>query len=282
MLVSEIHFPYYVPNINTLNNKIWLRSGGELYEIFINSGFVNGTQLALFLTSVIGTGTGGGTIFPNPVIGNEIGVGYDITTSVFTWISAEPIQLYFTDPGTMQTLPQNPYESQYYSNASLALLMGFEFSLVSGGLGLAIPGSVLKSNPTTLQYTQYIDIVSDKLHQYTSNRDGSTDNFFGRNLLCRLYISDEASNVVEGSNVGATTTQFVQFIPGVSSPFIIHRQFKNPKAVMWNKEASVDWLDISVYDEYGNLIPLPVSASTIPTPSLSYPDFQITLLASEN
>jgi hypothetical protein len=72
----------------------------------------------------------------------------------------------------------------------------------------------------------------------------------------------------------------------VNGPFIIHRQFKNPKAVMWNKEASVDWLDIAIYDEFGNLVPLgstvvKSAANKVPA-NPTFPDFQITLLASEN
>lgn len=289
MLVSEINFPYYIPNVNPLNNKIWLRSGGVVYEIFIGTGFLTGTELAFIITTLMATGvsSSAGSIFPGAVAGNTITLGFNASTSVFTWISGDPIQLYFTDPGTaLQPLSQVPYESQYYSTASLAQLMGFEFATVSGVVGVPGVGSFLSSNPTTLQYTKYIDIVSDKLHQHTTNRDGNSDNFFARNLLCRLYISDESSNIVQSFFVSGdaltTTSTPVQFIPGVNGSFIIHRQFKNPKSVMWNKEASVDWLDIALYDEYGNLLPLPTGVSTVPTPTLSYPDFQITLLASEN
>jgi hypothetical protein len=173
--------------------------------------------------------------------------------------------------------------------------MGLEYNQVNGlnpYIQLGVASNGFTGNPTTCQYTQFVDIVSDKLNQYTTNRDGSSDNFFGRNLLCRMYISDEVSNVVQGSDTnntvipGGTTiaTQFVQFIPGVSGPFIIHRQFKNPKAVMWNKDASVDWLDIALYDEFGNLLPPPFVSvnSPLPANNPSYPDFQITLLASEN
>jgi hypothetical protein len=146
--------------------------------------------------------------------------------------------------------------------------MGMDYGQVIGQT-INSPGAVI-GNPTTLQYTQYVDIVSDKLHQYSTNRDGSTDNFFGRNLICRLYISDETSGA----------------IIGVDGPCVINRQFKTPKAVMWNKEASVDWLDIAVFDQYGNLLPLderqdPPNENQLPPAFLSYPDFQVTLQASE-
>ncbi len=301
MLVSEINFPMYVPNVNQNNNKFWYQSlsnttaAETLWEIELFSGFYSqnaaGVNLGDVITALLASsgGTTYGTITP------LIGSGYPVTPATvvantdnsFRWVSGgQAFALFFFRPlSLIPVVPPPP--SDYYSNPSLLLLMGMGYEQVSGQ-------SILygvNGNPTTLQYTQYIDIVSDKLHQYSTNRDGSSDNTFGRNLICRLYVSDEASNVVEGALVesaggaGPIISIPVQFVPGVSGPFIIHRQFKNPKAVMWNKEASVDWIDISLYDEYGNLIPLPPNLGAegfIPLADPAYPDFQITFLASEN
>jgi len=280
MLVSEINFPWYVPNINPLTNTLYLLTDGILYTVTLSTSFQTGAILAATLTELFATGVSDlGLISPSAIVGNVIEVTWNPENATFTFLSnippppgtELPFALFYTNPASLGT------ESNYYSNTSLAYLMGFEYSQVIGAENI-----VYFTNSTTLEYTQYIDIVSDKLHQYSTNRDGSSDNFFGRNTVCRLYIADEASNVVQGF-AGDTP---VQFIPGVSGSFIIHRQFKNPKAVMWNKEASVDWLDIAVYDQFGNLVPLP--ASSAPTALVSspvnkaWPDFQITLLASEN
>lgn len=274
MLVSEINFPWYVPNINPLTNTIYILTGDVLYTVTLSSAFLTGAIIAATLTELFLTGESDfGLISPGAVSsGNVIAVAWNPENATFTLIGEEaPFSIFYTNPATLGT------ESNYYSNTSLAYLMGFEYSQVIG-----VANSAYFTNSTTLEYTQYVDIVSDKLHQYSTNRDGSSDNFFGRNTICRLYIADEASNIVQGFAGDLP----VQFIPGVSGSFIIHRQFKNPKAVMWNKEASVDWLDIAVYDQFGNLVPLPpTSAPTagVSTPvNKAWPDFQITLLASEN
>jgi hypothetical protein len=129
-------------------------------------------------------------------------------------------------------------------------------------------GSTISGNPTGLVYTQYIDIVSEKLNYYSQQKDGSSDPLTSQALVCRLYIADEIS--------------IAQNVDSFYQPFLIHRQFSNPKTLMWNKDAVVDWLDIAVYDEYGELVPLPQISQFGSTFTGSYPNFQITLLATEN
>jgi len=300
MLVSEINFPFYVPNVNNLNNTFWigalsvLTEAFTIYECVLSVGYYGFgtlvgtnnlvTAINALLSQAPGVVTQYGVI--NPINGGAGAIQFPPTFQLlndysFQWV-ANPngfgvFSLYFYPPNLTNT--NIPSEATYYNSAGFLNLIGMDYSTVIGGLiGVGTYG-----NPTTLQYTQYIDIVSDKLHQYSTNRDGSSDNFFNRNLLCRLYISDEASNIVQGG----TQANPIQFVPGVTGSLIIHRQFKNPKAVMWNKEASVDWLDIAVYDQYGNLLPdafasFPAGFTNIPRENLAYPDFQVSLLASEN
>jgi hypothetical protein len=299
MLVSEINFPWYVPNINTLSNTFWIGGISALTEAFTvwecvlslgyyGFGTLAGTnQLVVAVNALLAQAPGVITQYGviTPINGGEGAIQFPPTFQLlndysFQWVRTDGLgvfALYFYPPNPTNT--NIPLESSYYNSAGFLNFIGMDYTTVIGGLiGVGVYG-----NPTTLQYTQYIDIVSDKLHQYSTNRDGNTDNFFSRNLICRLYISDEASNIVQGG----TQANPIQFIPGVSGSLIIHRQFKNAKSVMWNKESSVDWLDISVYDQYGNLIPLPFALfpagfTNIPMDRLTYPDFEITLLASEN
>jgi hypothetical protein len=302
MLVSEINFPFFVPNVNFENNQFFIQTlsttGSEtMFEVNVNIGYygtnvssAGNLNLATVITKILDGTDLGVNGFYIPILGGTGLIAAPPVVSIntdssFRWdAQGAAFALFSAQPNSLLPVANLPSEATYYTTASLLQLMGMDYFQVSGQI-IDVVGGII-GNPTTLQYTQYIDIVSDKLHQYSTNRDGNTDNFFSRNLLCRLYISDEASNIVEGiSSVGGTSTP-VQFLPGVTAPFIIHRQFKNPKAVMWNKEASVDWLDISVYDQFGNLLPLPATSFggegylTIANPA--YPDFQITLLASEN
>lgn len=298
MLVSEINFPFYVPNINNLNNTFWI--GGlssvtatfTIYQCTLSIGYYGFGTLAgtnnlvtainALLTQAPGVVTQFGIITPiNGGVGQLLNppTFQLLNDYSFQWVATPgfPFALYFYPPNPANT--NIPSEATYYNTAGFLNLIAMDYSTVVGSLNAV----GVYTNPTTLQYTQYIDIVSDKLHQYSTNRDGSSDNFFNRNLLCRLYISDEASNIVQGG----TQANPIQFVPGVTGSLIIHRQFKNPKAVMWNKEASVDWIDIAIYDQFGNLLPdafvdFPAGFTNIPRGSLTYPDFQITLLASEN
>ena len=149
--------------------------------------------------------------------------------------------------------------------------MGMLYDQVSGALVSGLTDK-LTGNPTELLYTAFVDIVSEKLNQFSNVRDGSSDSVSNKSLVCRLYLSDEVSISGNDATLGY-------------APIVIHRQFKNAKQVMWNKEAVIDWLDIEVLDQYGQLVPLPVVSFASSFPSTvpgSYPDFQITLLASEN
>jgi hypothetical protein len=136
---------------------------------------------------------------------------------------------------------------------------------------LVLPSSTLTGNPTNSSYTDYVDITSDKLMTYTDVRDGSSTEGAPSSVLARIYANDEVS-------VPATN-------PITSAPFYIHRQFKNAKNIKWNPDAVIDWCDIQVRDMYGNLVYLPTNPipQISPTPQVpaTYPDFQLTLLASE-
>jgi len=162
MLVSEINFPWYCPNVNVLNNKLWIRVGGILYTVTLNTGFNDGTTIAATLNELFNTGSSiNGTISPGATTPNRIIIGYDTTLgtfsiSCFNVIIPVPFQMYYQNPGAALIFPSTQL-SNYYTTASLALLMGFDFAQASGSLY-----ALYESSPTTLQYTQYIDIVSDK------------------------------------------------------------------------------------------------------------------------
>lgn len=275
--VSEVRFPYYIPNVNANNNQVWIfayNNGGtlSLYQLTVNPGFYSGLTLANALNSII---------LGNATFGSYVVLqGFNLPFSPLalpSFIFNTPTSQMIYDPTTNPLFPSqltgtNPLgglvtEEQYNNQPTLTGLMGFAFQQV---IGVGNIGSVpFVSRITTMTYTDYIDIVSDKFNQYASTRDGSSDGGFNRSLICRLYLSDEA-----GAGLDLT------------APFTIYRQFKNPKMVEWDKMASIDWLDIAVYDEYGKLLPLPADVSLPNNQGLisggSYPDFQITMIATQD
>jgi len=275
--VSEVRFPYYIPNVNSNNNKLWILAFNSaatlsIYEITVNPGFYNGTTLAAALNSIIS----GATTFGSFAVIQGFAFPFN-PASVPLFIFNAPTSQMLYDPSLNNTSQSslfalNPVgapvitEEQYNNQPTLCGLMGFTFQQVIGPLNFGT--TPFNSRVSDYAYTDYIDIVSDKFNQYAKSRDGSSDGGFNRSLICRLYLSDET-----GKSDG-------------SSPFTIYRQFQNPKMVEWNKEAAVDWMDIALYDEYGELLPLPPNVllpnnrGTID--GGSYPDFQITLLATQD
>lgn len=274
--VSEVRFPYYIPNVNANNNVLYITAFNSAltlstFKITVNPGFYNGTTLATALNSIINNSTTYG--FYQVWIGPPATPFNPATIPVFSFTTTSQFQYNPSGGGAGSALYAFPpsnigTEEEYNNNPSLCNLMGFAYQQVTEPFAEqstpAFSGRI-----TTMTYTDYIDIVSEKFNQHASARDGSSDGASNRSLICRLYLSPENGTMYD---------------PGL--PFTIYRQFKNPKMVEWDKMASVDWLDIALYDEYGELLPLPAPVSLPNNAGLisggSYPDFQITLIASQD
>jgi len=129
---------------------------------------------------------------------------------------------------------------------------GYEYTLQVGN-GLPTLGAA------PLVFTQFIDIVSNKLSRYQHMRDGSSSATQRRtDLVARLYVANETSTF--------------SLDPQGTRPFVIHRQFKNQRVFDWTTDGSVDSIDIRLYDDYG------IALSTAWTPR----PFQITFHAYQN
>jgi hypothetical protein len=278
LLVSEIRFPYWIPNINERNNKIWITTQVNLsgtlvrvFEVVVPTGFYNPTDFKTALQDAMNSAT---VLIDTVPIGMKVPplVSYINNAYIISVnpTNVEEFYIHFYDPLSITPEFAVPPKNVYLNNASMALTMGFDYSQVIGGVVVL---TQIRGNITELLYTQFLDIVSDKYNYYTTNFDGSSDAVASKQLLARLYLADETSTYAG--------------YKALYGPFLIHRQFKNGKAVHWNKNAVVDWLDIGIYDQFGQLVPLPIApnpnAGFVPvSPTGSYPDFQITLLATEN
>jgi hypothetical protein len=274
--VSEVRFPWFIPNISSANNTFWVQTPANapgqplaVYKIVVPGGFYTASQLATTLGTLVASAT---AVYPPAIVGATMYRPFNVayTGTQFSFIpivgGAGPFSLYYFDPFTN---PTPPAQNTFYTSANLLKTLGFTYNQSSGGTNTT---TTLIGSPTNLLYTDYVDIVSEKINYYSETKDGSSTSSTNNALICRLYLADEVS--------------MYQATPVGQAPFLIHRQFKNPKQIMWNKEAVIDLVDIKVLDQYGQLVPLPViagvqSSSPIETVG-SYPDFQITLLASEN
>lgn len=298
VLVSEIMFPWYIPNVNQNNNGSYSQLIGapEGINDFLNLGirYYDGTTGAVIpnddalpdymghisiplgfytpTTLIDALNTAGAVAVPS--VGSAPKWGYDETTGAFNVIAQ----------GNVITLVLNNID--YANTPTLFSLMNIPIEMLSVNSTTTTnnvylsDGAINEFNPSQLLYTSYVDIVSQKSNQYANTRDGTSDNRTSTTVLCRVFCADEVS---------------LPTVDGVAghAPFVIHRQFKNPKSLMWNKNSVIDWFDIELYDEWGLPVPLPFlnfeTVSSFDPPVAvqrtligSYPDFQITLLASEN
>jgi hypothetical protein len=98
-------------------------------------------------------------------------------------------------------------------------------------------------------YTQYIDIVSPSLTQAQYVRDSTTSQATAKkDVIARVYVSDNTSLAVS-NNIGAR-------------PFVIHRMFPCPKVMKWTVDRSLDAIQLELYDQFGQPLPIPNSLST--------------------
>ena len=102
-------------------------------------------------------------------------------------------------------------------------------------------------------------------------------------MICRLYIDDETSNTGSYGYVYVGNPaepfdplmmkRFQANVPAGSQPFVIHRQFFSPKTFNWQQNTAIDWIDIQLLDDMGQLLYVPAEG---------LPDFQITFKVSED
>jgi hypothetical protein len=283
IVVSELNLPWLVPNINSSNNGSEATDAntigidfGNAQESLLNAvtGFYTPQTFVTAwnnpnTTNVDGSVNENGGVYTLPFPSADVSyplLSYNANTQQFKLEPGAPT------PASLFPSYSLIYEDpiRFANNTSIYKMLGFDYSQLNTVHSVLDAGAgIIVGQPTNFVYTQYVDIVSDKFNMYSSTRDGSSDNVSNRNLLCRVYIADEISFLYTGPQPG-------------QQPALIHRQFKNPKAVMWNKEAVIDWLDISMLDEWGRLVPLPQYQINGTAQDGAYPDFQVTLLASEN
>jgi len=269
--ITEVRFPWAIPNISVLNNSFYLENitTPATTLISIPPSFYTPAEIVAAITSAFTTAV--------PTVGNRPTITYDAINQRYTITNPVGSTETYSLQCTTESINGFTY-SEYTGSPWLLKTLGFTLQQVNN-ISVLEPGDFITGEPTLSQYTNYVDIVSQRITTYVKVKDGSSSNSTSQNLICRLYADDETSMPYLFDGTGNP-------VPNTCRPFTIYRQFKCPKSVRWNPDATVDWLDISVLDEYGDLVPLP----SLPSKTLgvladfpgSYPDFQITVLVSED
>lgn len=279
--LTEINFPYAIPNLNERNNFFWVvlrRVPGDVVaKITIPPllASVDGDYIATQVQAALNASAVGGASATWAVV--YTGGGFKIT------MTPDPVGIDFAlyPVAPVLNFPAKPtLSADPTMYKSLLDLMGFDvlsnWDYWTGLDNTTVGATVVRySVYSSLLYTNYIDIVSNKLTYYANVKDGSTKKNSGSSVICRLYISNETSSTAMIGKYydGAAGIAYTQSVaPGVA-PFTIHRQFVSPKQFKWEPNTAVDWIDIQLLDDIGQ--PLYI-------PACGLPDFQITFKATED
>lgn len=266
--LTELVFPYYIPNINQKTNTLSVSlNGGAFATININTigGFMTPNDIAEALQVAL------------------IAAGFNAGLTV-----------QYTSEGRFlfQTGGADTIAFQRSSFAGGATINDFQlYDLLNLSAVVpdpVLPGQVVLTGVTRCRYTEYIDIVCSQLTYNQDLKDGSSDPIV-RDMLARVYIEAEDGAIqpyfrpnsytaIPPGSIGGAEIVSNQAIPG-TYPFTIHRQFTKPKEIKWDKTQPLGNLTFEVYDDRGNLLS---GNGYITTPDSSLPDWRMTLLVSEN
>jgi len=100
----------------------------------------------------------------------------------------------------------------------------------------------------TGRYTDYIDVVSTSLCQAQYIRDTTTSqNTTRRDVIARVYVCNNMSLTPASGASGQA--------PDGCRPFNIYRVFPVPKVIKWTADRSIDAIDLSLFDMFGQPLP---------------------------
>lgn len=263
--VSEVNFPYDIPNIQAGFNNFTLTNAGGVYtlQVAVAPGFYTGEELEAVVNAAI---LAVGAAQADPLTSDEMPtVAYNTTENRFqfraptTNVGGAGSVWRISSP---YTLPFPGQQSNQLGKDILSI-MGFLITQDADAFVDADPVqdalTFTGGGSAPLTFTQYVDICSPQLCKFQYFRDGSTTNLARRSdIICRLYISNNIA--------------IPQEFPEGTRPFIINTQFFNARRMRWTADNSVGTIDVNLYDDVGQ----PLTTTWQPRP------YQITFNAQEN
>jgi hypothetical protein len=270
LAVSEIVFPWNVPNINKKTKQIIVRVQNLVVpgppvdtEIELLTGFYTPAQLAAEIQRLVRFSVANMGAFVMEY-GNY--AGYAIDAPVFSYASVD------LNYG-VAFLPMTPLSTDWpYNDQSRQLFDVLGFSTENTIADALSAGLGRSGGPTFAQACRYVDIVSPQLTYNQALKDGSSQRTV-RDALVRLYLLDPAN--IQSTTVPSSAT----FCPPGCAPTIVYRNFTQPKQIQWlPNQPIVGALRFQVYDDEGDLLEDFVNPSVPP----SRMNWSMTLLVSEN
>jgi hypothetical protein len=265
--ISEVVFPWTIPNINNKTNSINLTvftgAGSSTVKLVLPNGFyppfaiasqlqdlVQGrlTALGLADTFVLEYGV---TLMPQ--------FTYTLTTAVGTTLTFSAI------PYNTPAYPYPPGSKQLFD------VLGFF------GVGGSTPENTTFTGQFTLcQAIRYVDIVCNQLTNSQAQKD-QTSQPVVRDMLCRIYLGDLGQSGSYGSLVSEEG-----FTPPGCTPGVIYRNFATPKQIQWIPNQNIPgFLQFQVYDDAGQLLDTSLATTDQVNDGYLFSDWSMTMQVSE-
>lgn len=218
-----------VPNVNIRNNIVsfWSSNtggiGGMLHTVTVPEGFYAGSiPLMAALQTALNTATGASGLTFTITVSTLNQCSASITTAGGDFAFNTTVNVQTTSTGILRGRPLWNLPREQVLNSSK------------------------NAGPIQLFYTEYIDIASFALHQYTKNPSYSDNGIRNGQLFERIHITDPT----QPSEIG-----FQKFI----------LQWIN-----FNRNRSLNDIDITIYDQFGDPVYIPqLSTGTTETLDLA-------------
>jgi hypothetical protein len=258
LAVTEVVFPWNVPNINAQTNRMLVgyaaAPGGPFttFTLSVPIGFYTPSQLATAIQAEL--------VAVPALVGTTVVYGTDNIPS-FTFDFTATGQFVIFTPMTFQPNPALPGFYQFNNTKQLFDVLGL--------YSLSLIPSVQKVGIETMcQSTRYIDIICALLTYNQSLKDTTTQPI-SRDALCRVYLGSLNSNMI----VPASDPDFA---PPGTTPGVIYTQYSSPKQIQWSPNQPVSsGLRFQIFDDEGT----PLGDLYDPSPEINW---SLTLNVSEN
>lgn len=240
--VSEVVFPWTIPNINAQTNRMIVRytSGGPVtrFTLSVPGGFYTPNELAAKIQAIL--------IATDPLFaGTGVGYGFDLIggsgapTPVFSFdFSLTPLTVAF-EPMPYQPNPALPDFFQFNNTKQLFDILGLSLNPLITTFTTRKQGF-----STYCQSTRYIDIVCEVLTYNQALKDTTTQ-VVARDSLARVYLGAMNSN----QNLQVNDPDFA---PPGTTPGTIYAMYNNPKQIQWIPNQPVpSGLRFQIFDDEG-------------------------------
>jgi hypothetical protein len=279
--ISEISFPWGIPNINIKTNKMYysyqLGSAPLVVDelIDLDNAFLKPVEIAAAIEAIVGANVPGFTM---------VYAANGLSNPAFTYATnnAANVIQFFPMPYNSVAYPYPAQTKQLFD------LLGF----TNANNALAASGG---GNYTYCQAIRYVDVCCFQLTNNQALKD-QTSQTIARDMLCRIYLGD--GNVpanISASNsgllnypaspgaAGSIESTTPAFCPPGCAPFTIYRNYTIPKQIQWLPNQPIPgFLRFQVYDDAGALLSESTGLTYNGANQYGNLDWSMTLMVSEN